>query len=130
MNKLKLLIVDDCDMNRYLLQAICLDMEGIETYEAIDGQDAVDKCEIIRPDIILMDIMMPRLDGFEASKQIKERHQNTIIIAVTTMAEMDIEEKMKSSGMDSHIRKPINNEQFYSEMKIYSEILSMSSLKS
>jgi len=119
MNKTKLLIVDDCEMNRFLLHAICHDVEGFEIHEAIDGQDAVEQCEAIRPDIILMDIMMPRLDGFQASKQIKERHTDTIIIAVTTMAEVDIEEEMKTAGMVSFIRKPINKDQLYRELKSY-----------
>lgn len=130
MNKLNLLIVDDSDMNRFLLKAMCHDLKEFEIYEGIDGQDAVDQCKEIRPDIILMDIMMPRLDGFQASKQIKERHADTIIIAVTTMSQLDIEEKMTDSGMTSYIRKPIVKHQLCSELKSYAEILSMSNEES
>lgn len=126
MNKRKLLIVDDCEMNRYLLGVICQDLEGFEIHEAIDGQDAVDKCDEIRPDIILMDIMMPRLDGFQASKQIKERHTDTIIIAVTTMAEVDIKDKITDSEMVSYIRKPIDKDQLRNELKSHAKTLLIS----
>lgn len=126
MNKLKLLIVDDCEMNRYLLQIICQHVEEYEIHEAIDGQDAVDKCEELHPGIILMDIMMPRLDGFQASKKIMQRYPDTIIIAVTTMAEMDIEEKVTAAGMVSYIRKPIDKDHLCNELKSHSKALLMS----
>lgn len=126
MNKINLLIVDDCEMNRYLLGVICNDLEEFQIHEAIDGQDAVDKCEEIRPGIILMDIMMPRLDGFQASKQIKKRYADTIIIAVTTMAEVDIEDEIKASDMVSYIRKPIDKDQLRNELKSHAKTLLIS----
>lgn len=129
MNKLKLLIVDDCEMNRYLLGILCKELEEFQIHEAIDGQDAVDKCEEIRPDIILMDIMMPRLDGFQASKQIMERYPDTIIIAVTTMSESDIEEKTTAAGMVSYLRKPIDKDQLCNELKSHVNLLLMSNKK-
>jgi CheY-like chemotaxis protein len=125
MSKIKLLIVDDCEMNRYLLKAMCHDLEIFQIHEAIDGQDAVDQCEEIRPDI-----MMPRLDGFQASKQIKERYVGTIIIAVTTMAEVDIEDKITDAGMTFYIRKPIHKDQLCNKLKSYAKTISMSSEKS
>ncbi|MDP3118909.1 MAG: response regulator [Sulfuricurvum sp.] len=128
MSKIKLLIVDDCEMNRYLLKAMCHDLEIFQIHEAIDGQDAVDQCEKIRPDIILMDIMMPRLDGFQASKQIKERYVDTIIIAVTTMAEVDIEDKITDAGMISYIRKPIDKNFLCQELKSYAKTISIKSM--
>ncbi|MDP2078323.1 MAG: response regulator, partial [Sulfuricurvum sp.] len=108
----------------------CHDLETFQIHEAIDGQDAVDQCEKIRPDIILMDIMMPRLDGFQASKQIKERYVGTIIIAVTTMAEDDIEDKITDAGMTFYIRKPIDKGQLCSKLKSYAKTISMSSEES
>ncbi len=127
MNKLKLLIVDDSEMNRFLLRAMCQNLDQFEIYEAIDGQDAVDQCKDLHPNIILMDIMMPRIDGFQASKQIKEHHPDTIVIAVTTMSELNLDQKMEAAGMVSYIRKPIVKDQLCLELKSYAKTLSMPS---
>lgn len=126
MSRLKLLIVDDSEMNRYLLGVICQDLKEYEIHEAIDGQDAVDKCDELHPDIILMDIMMPRLDGFQASKQIMQRYPDSIIIAVTTMSELDIEEKISGAGMVSYIRKPIDKDELCNELRSHTKTLLMS----
>ena len=125
MNRLKLLIVDDIEINRFLLSVICHDMKEFEIHEAVDGQDALEQCEKLRPDIILMDIMMPRLDGFQASRQIKDRYPDTIIIAVTTMTGSDTQKKMAAAGMLSHIPKPIVKDQLCSELKNITELLSV-----
>lgn len=126
MNKLKLLIVDDSDVNRLLLRVICNNLEEFEIHEAVDGQDAVDQCEELHPDIILMDIMMPRMDGFQASKKIKERYPQTIITAVTTVADLNLEKKLEAAGMASYIRKPINKEKLGLELKSYAKTLLLS----
>ncbi|MDD5277978.1 MAG: response regulator, partial [Methylovulum sp.] len=78
MNDLKLLIVDDVEDNRLILKAICRKMDGFEIREACDGIEAIESVEEWHPHIILMDVMMPRFDGFEASKIIKARYAETV----------------------------------------------------
>lgn len=110
MEKLKLLIVDDVEDNRIVLRAICRKMDGFEIFEAVDGQDAVEKCDTLRPHIVLMDIMMPRLDGFQAAKIIKDRYPETIVMAVTAVVDPKMEENMAQIGVAAYIRKPIDKD--------------------
>lgn len=110
MDNLRLLIVDDVEDNRLVLHAICRKMEGFEIKEAQDGLEAIALCEEWRPHIILMDVMMPNLDGFEASKIIKSRFPETIIIVITAVMDPRMEENMASVGVAAYIHKPIDKE--------------------
>lgn len=110
MEKLKLLIVDDVEDNRLVLRAICRKMDEFEIFEAVDGQDAIEKCENLRPHIVLMDVMMPRMDGFQAAKIIKDRYPDTVIMAVTAVIDPKMEENMAEIGVVAYIRKPIDKE--------------------
>lgn len=110
MKDLKLLIVDDVEDNRMVLHAICRKMEGFEIQEASDGIEAIELCAQWRPHIILMDVMMPRLDGFEASKIIKSRFPDTIIMVVTAVIDPQMEANMNSIGVSAYLHKPIDKE--------------------
>ncbi|MFA6136492.1 MAG: response regulator [Sulfurimonas sp.] len=110
MDKLRLLIVDDSDDNRLVLRAICKKLEGFEIRDAVDGVEAVDITQTWQPHIILMDIMMPKMDGFEASKIIKERYPDIVIIAVTAVIDSRVEDNMSLIGVDTYIHKPIDRE--------------------
>ncbi|PNV84535.1 MAG: hypothetical protein C0627_00595 [Sulfurimonas sp.] len=110
MDKLRLLIADDDEDNRLVLRATCRNLEYFEIKDAVDGLEAVEIAESWEPHIILMDIMMPKMDGFEASKIIKERHPQTVIIAVTGVLDSRVEEKMGAIGIDIYIHKPIDRE--------------------
>lgn len=63
----KILLVDDNDNNRLTLELLLEEMDGIEVFEAADGQIAIDMCKESEFDLIFMDIMMPNVDGFEAT---------------------------------------------------------------
>lgn len=123
MEHLKLLIVDDIEDNRMVLRAICRKMDGFEIFEAVDGQDAVEQCETLRPHIVLMDIMMPRLDGFQAAKIIKDRYADTIIMAVTAVCDLKMEENMAQIGVAAYIRKPIDRDLLRVKLKSYAGVL-------
>ena len=110
MKNIRLLIVDDVEDNRLVLNAICRKMEGFEIREAVDGVDAIAVCDTWRPDIVLMDVMMPKLDGFEASKVIKNRYPETIIIVVTAVINPQIEANLASIGVAAYLHKPIDKE--------------------
>lgn len=119
MENIKLLIVDDIEDNRLVLRAICRKLENFEIFEAVDGQDAVEKCHELRPHIVLMDVMMPRLDGFQASKLIKERYPDTIIMAVTAVIDSTMEDNMAAIGVAAYIRKPIDKDLLRVKLQSY-----------
>lgn len=123
MDKLKLLIVDDAQDNRMVLRAICKKLDSFEIRDAVDGIDAIEVTQEWHPHIILMDIMMPRLDGFEASKIIKERYPQTVIIAVTAVVDAHVEKNMNAIGIDIYIHKPVDRELIRFKLQSISESL-------
>ncbi len=106
----KVLVVEDDKTNRELLEAM-LQQEGIEVHSALDGMEALAEVERQVFDVVLMDIRMPRMDGMEALKLIRERDRHkgthTVVVAVTAHALVNDEENFLSAGMDGYISKPI-----------------------
>ncbi len=106
MNK-RILVVEDQDDLRAILRDF-LSASGYEVIEAEDGGEGVAKARSERPDLILMDIQMPVLDGYEATRQIKALTglAATPIIAVSSFAMKGDEEKARTSGCDGYVTKP------------------------
>lgn len=123
MDNIRLLIVDDIEDNRLVLKAICRKLEGFEIQEAEDGIEAIERVEQWHPNIILMDVMMPRMDGFTASKIIKERYPEIIIMAVTAVIDPQMEENMASIGVSAYIRKPIDKEIIRFKLQSFASLL-------
>ncbi len=123
MGNIRLLIVDDVEDNRLVLKAICRKIEGFEIAEAEDGAEAVAKTASWSPHIILMDVMMPQMDGFEASKIIKSNYPETIIMAVTAVMDTHMEEKMTSIGVSAYIRKPIDKDVIRFKLQSFAALL-------
>jgi len=105
----KIMVVDDDRSARFALQGI-LERDGFAMIEACDGLDAVQKCQESMPDMILMDAMMPGIDGFEACQQILNLSSTArpIIIMVTALHDEDSIEKAFAAGATDFIPKPIN----------------------
>jgi PAS domain S-box-containing protein len=101
------LIVDDIPDNRQLLKDY-LDPYGFALLEAENGKEAIEICTLDRPDLILMDVKMPVLDGYEATRILKDRRETSSIpvIAVTASAMMEEREQMESL-FDAYMTKPI-----------------------
>lgn len=116
----KVLIADDNEDSRELVKKI-LKKEGFEIIEAIDGEEAIVKAIAHRPDLILMDISMPKIDGYEATRRLKERldFKDVPIIALTAHAMRGDQEKALQAGFNGYISKPINVREFVNEIKIY-----------
>jgi len=123
MGHLKLLIVDDVEDNRLVLKAICRKMEGFEIREAEDGIEAVETVESWRPHIVLMDIMMPRMNGVEASQIIKERYPDTVIMVITAMIDPQMEQNLASMGVAAYIHKPIDKELIRFKLQSFGALL-------
>lgn len=105
----KILLVEDNEMNRDML-ARRLERKGYEVVIAIDGQEAVRMAQSLTPDLILMDIRLPVMDGWEAMRQIKiiPETQSIPIIALTAHAMAGDMEKCLDAGCDDYDTKPID----------------------
>ena len=109
MAKSKILIADDNPTNVELLEAYLGDID-CEIAVAVDGRDTLDRVANFRPDLILLDIMMPKLSGFEVCKTIKDDSQDRqiMILMVTALNEPGDIERAVAAGCDDFLSKPIN----------------------
>jgi CheY-like chemotaxis protein len=107
--KSRVLVVDDNEQNLELLVAY-LDALGCSVITSADGVDALAKVHRERPDLILLDIMMPRMSGFEVCRKLKSDPQtrDIPIIMVTALNELADIERGVESGTDDFITKPVN----------------------
>jgi len=106
--KTTILVVEDYEVNYLYIQEI-LSAEKFQLLHAWNGKEAAELCNTIDYiDIILMDIKMPIMNGYEATEQIKRSHPNIPIIAQTAFAFKEDEEKMLKSGFDGYLSKPID----------------------
>ena len=105
----RVLIADDNNQNRELLEA-WLDSEGYEIEMAVDGEDTMAKVSEHQPDLILLDIMMPRMSGYEVCQQLKGNHdtRSISILMVTALNESGDIEKAVAAGCDDFLTKPVN----------------------
>ncbi|TWU08301.1 response regulator [Stieleria varia] len=105
----KILIADDNAANRELLEAYLVTVDcDIET--SVDGQDTLDKVASFQPDLVLLDVMMPKLSGFEVCKQIKETPATSrvMVLMVTALNELGDIERAVTAGTDDFLSKPVN----------------------
>lgn len=114
----RILIVEDTEDNRRILRDL-LTNAGYDIYEAYDGQAAVSAAEEFKPDLILMDIQLPIIDGYEAIRLIKASPsiQPPPIIAVTSYALSGDEEKAWAAGCDGYIAKPFSPRQILAKIR-------------
>jgi PAS domain S-box-containing protein len=120
--KMKILIVEDVLMNMMMIKAIVshINPEAV-LIEAENGLEAIEKYKKLQPDLILMDIQMPKMNGIEATQEIRKAEQlngkHTPIVALTAGAFKEEQEKCLASGMDDFLTKPV-------ETRKISELLS------
>jgi putative two-component system response regulator len=119
-NKIKVLYVEDNDLNRLLVRRI-LEPLGYEVHEANDGIAGVKMAQELEPDLILMDINLPLLDGHAAATRIKsmERLAHIPIVAVTANVRDGDRERSLVAGCDGYIKKPIDVEDFPKQIMQY-----------
>ena len=106
---LKVLLVEDLDDTR-LFMRLELEEQGFIVFEAENGQVAVETAAREKPDVILMDLTLPLMDGFTATKLIRQNDElkNVPIIAITAHKENDFRSDAKASGFDAYVTKPID----------------------
>jgi len=105
----RVLVVEDTEDNRQIIRDL-LTSAGYETIEAVNGEQGVAMAAEHRPDLILMDIQLPVLDGYEATRRIKANPalRHIPIIAVTSYALSGDEEKTREAGCDAYVAKPFS----------------------
>jgi len=110
---LEVLIVEDNEMNSYVARVV-LEHAGANVTVVVNGQEALDRLQHVQPDVVLMDIQMPGMDGFEASWRIRNElglsEAELPIIALTATALADEQRRANASGMTDYIMKPFNPE--------------------
>lgn len=110
----KILIVEDNEMNMRLFSDL-LKSKGYQVFECSEGKNAVQNAKKIKPDLILMDIQMPEVDGLTATKMIRNTPAiaKTKIIAVTAFAMEGDAERIIKGGCDGYLSKPISVGSFF-----------------
>jgi two-component system alkaline phosphatase synthesis response regulator PhoP len=106
----KILIADDNAQNRELLEALLTKFD-CETEFSVDGQDTLDKVQVFQPDLILLDVMMPKLNGFEVCRKLKSDKTTSkiMILMVTALSELGDIERAVEAGTDDFLSKPVNS---------------------
>jgi two-component system alkaline phosphatase synthesis response regulator PhoP len=105
----RVLIADDNEANVDLLDAYLSDLD-CDIQVAVDGQDTLERVQLFRPDLILLDVMMPKLSGFEVCKTIRENPntRDIMILMVTALNELGDIERAVDAGADDFLSKPVN----------------------
>lgn len=116
----KILLIENNEQNLMLMRDILI-YQGYEVIEANNGEEGVRIARELKPDVILMDIQMPVMDGFTAIKILRDDPvtKNIKIIGVTSYAMKGDREKILASGFDAYVSKPINTRQLPELVKKY-----------
>ncbi len=116
----KVLIIEDNETNLYLMRTI-VEKIGHQIIEARDGFEGVELAISKKPDLILMDIQLPGMDGYMATKKIRENEitKEIPIIAITSYAMVGDKEKILAAGCTAYIEKPIEPKSFIEELTKY-----------
>jgi two-component system cell cycle response regulator DivK len=114
----RILVVEDHEDNRRILRDL-LTSVGFQLIEAETGPDGVQMAKLHQPDLILMDLQLPGIDGYEAARQIKaEPHLSSVpIIAVTSFALSGDEERAFAAGCSAYISKPYSPRQLLARIR-------------
>lgn len=107
-NKLTALIVDDSATDRKIINRLLSSTGWIESKEVTSGKDLLKVFEKVDPDIIITDIMMPEMDGYEVAKSLREKGFEKPIIAVSGRSEISDRKKISAAGIDAFLLKPLN----------------------
>lgn len=123
---LKVLYVEDVIPNQFLMEGLC-DTWHIQLDTALNGLEALEKVKQNHYDLILMDIQMPEMDGFEAAREIRKlkdpHYSNIPILALSASVSDRTRLRIKENGMDDYIAKPINPKDLHHKLSYFSSIV-------
>ncbi|MBU0741307.1 response regulator [bacterium] len=116
----RILVIEDNEQNLYLTRFI-LERGGMEVIEARDGRTGLAAARESAPDLILLDIQLPEMDGFEVARTLRgeERTAGTPIVALTSFIMAEDRARVMDAGCDGMIEKPIEPEHFLDEVRVY-----------
>ena len=122
MTKYRVLVVDDSQLNRKLASAV-LEAAGYEVLLAEDGEQALAVASEALPDLILMDVQLPKIDGYEATRRLRARPEtkDIIIVALTSHAMVGEAQRAKDAGCDGYLSKPIDTRTIVDTLRSYLE---------
>src|SRR6202042_3003667 len=105
----RVLVVDDDEVIRQLI-AVNLQLEGFDVETAVDGQDCLDKVVTIDPDVITLDVMMPRLDGWVTAMELRKNPDTSHVkvVLITARAQDDDRNRGHQIGVDAYLTKPFD----------------------
>jgi CheY-like chemotaxis protein len=117
----KVLVVEDVDFNRELVVQLLEDKYHV--IEAVNGQEGVELAERERPELILMDLSLPVMDGWEATRRLKANDdlRSIPVIALTSHAMVGDEEKALAAGCDDYLVKPLDEDELMAKIAKYLE---------
>lgn len=116
---IRVLIADDHEVvRRGLSFALAAHEDLLLAGEAADGQEAVEACATARPDVILMDIQMPRMNGIEAARLIRQQYPQIRIIALTTFSDQDMVREMLQAGASGYLLKTTTMDELASAIRL------------
>jgi two-component system, cell cycle response regulator DivK len=118
--KTKILIIEDNEQNLYLLTFI-LEKHDYEVFQALNGLDGIEIVKKTNLDLILLDIQLPEMDGYEVARELRKIPESKIIpiIAITSYAMAGDREKALEAGCTGYLTKPINPDTFISSIEEY-----------
>jgi len=118
--KTKTLIIEDNENNMYLTSFLC-ENNNHEVFKAYDGATGVEMAKKIQPDLILLDIQLPKMNGYEVARAIRSDASlaNTPIVAITSYAMPGDKEKSLEAGCNGYIKKPIDPDTFIEDIETY-----------
>lgn len=117
----KVLLVDDSTTTLMMEEMVLKQGTNYECVTAKDGLDAISRAVVEEPDLVLMDVVMPRMNGFEACKRMRQQDslRETPIILVTTRGEEEYVEAGFQSGCNDYLTKPVNSFELVTLLKCY-----------
>jgi len=115
-----ILYIEDNDQNFYLVSFI-LSAKGYEVVRARDGREGIDMAVLQKPDLVLLDIQLPVMDGYATARELKKHPglSGTSIVALTSYAMAGDREKALAAGCNGYIEKPINPRTFVEQIEEY-----------
>ncbi|HOF77203.1 MAG: response regulator [Smithellaceae bacterium] len=116
--KKKILVIEDNQQNLYLIRYLLEDC-GYEVFEAMDGKEGIEMAASISPDLILLDIQLPTMDGYVVARTLRQNPElaKTPIVAVTSYAMSGDREKALEAGCSGYIEKPIDPDTFPTQVE-------------
>ena len=118
MNKKRILVVDD-EVDLVNLVKMRLEANGYEAVGAYDGQEGLDKAKKEKPDLVILDLMLPKMDGYKVCRMLKfdEKYKNIPIIMFTARAQESDKKMGEEVGADAYITKPFEPEVLLTKIK-------------